>query len=277
MIRDSVTIVRGCSGNCSFCAITRHQGPKVISRGRESIVEEVRVLSGMDDFGGTITDLGGPTANLYGTRCAIGGCARNDCLYPQVCPKLEVAEREFLQLLDGVAAVEGIEHVFISSGLRMGLLLKTPALLRRIIARHTPGAMKIAPEHTDADLLTLMHKEPHAVLGKFLRTCRQISKELCRDLRFSPYIITAHPGCTERQVRQLVKDLRTLDLQVRAFQDFTPTPGTISTAMFVTGRRRDTKEPLAVPKNASERKRQRDIIEKEYLTTSRSVRRNTKR
>ncbi|MGW8160302.1 MAG: YgiQ family radical SAM protein [Desulfoprunum sp.] len=283
MIRDSVTIVRGCSGNCSFCAITRHQGPKVISRSRESIVTEVKLLSRMDDFGGTISDLGGPTANLWGTSCAIGGCARNDCLYPRVCPNLQVAEQEFLQLLDTVASVAGIEHVFISSGLRMGLLLKTPALLRRIIERHTPGAMKIAPEHTDADLLTLMHKEPHAVLRQFIRTCRQMARELSQDLRFSPYIITAHPGSSESQVRQLVKDLRALELQVRAFQDFTPTPGTISTAMFVTGRRRDTKEPLTVPKNASERKKQREIIEREYLKASgparasRPARRTTKR
>jgi len=273
MIRDSVTIVRGCSGNCSFCAITRHQGPKVISRSRESIVSEVQRLSKMDDFGGTVSDLGGPTANLWGTSCAIGGCAKNDCLHPRVCPKLQVAEAEFLQLLHEVARVAGVEHVFISSGLRMELLLKTPALLRRIIERHTPGALKIAPEHTDADLLTLMHKEPHAVLRQFIRTCRRIAGELGRDLRFSPYIITAHPGCSEGQVRQLVNDLRALDLQVRAFQDFTPTPGTISTAMFVTGRRRDNKAPLTVPKNTSERKKQREIIEREYLKTAGPARR----
>jgi uncharacterized radical SAM protein YgiQ len=265
MIRDSVTIVRGCSGNCSFCAITRHQGPQVISRGRESIVNEAKAISKAADFGGTISDLGGPTANLWGTGCAIGGCAKHDCLYPKVCPHLQLAEPEFLRLLDEVAAVKGIEHVFISSGLRMELLLRTPSLLRRIIRQHTPGAMKIAPEHTDPDILKLMHKEPPALLRQFVDTCRRMAGELGSDIRFSPYIITAHPGCTERQVRQLIDDLRALHLQVRAFQDFTPTPGTLSTAMYVTGLRRDTKKPLVVPKSTSERKKQRDILEREYL------------
>ena len=279
MIRDSVTIVRGCSGNCSFCAITRHQGPQVTSRSRKSIVDEAAAISSAEDFGGTISDLGGPTANLWGTGCAIGGCARHDCLYPKVCPHLQLAEPEFLRLLDEVAAVKGVEHVFISSGLRMELLLKTPSLLRRIIRHHTPGAIKIAPEHTDPDILNLMHKEPPALLRQFVETCRRMAGELGRDIRFSPYIITAHPGCTERQVRQLIHDLRALDLQVRAFQDFTPTPGTLSTAMYVTGLRRDTKKPLVVPKSASERKKQRDILEREYLkgTPPSSTRRSRKR
>ena len=279
MIRDSVTIVRGCSGNCSFCAITRHQGPQVTSRSRESIVDEAGAISRAADFGGTISDLGGPTANLWGTSCAIGGCARHDCLYPKVCPHLQLAEKEFLLLLDEVAAVQGIEYVFISSGLRMELLLKTPVLLRRIIRQHTPGAIKIAPEHTDPDILTLMHKEPPALLRQFVDTCRRMAGELGRDIRFSPYIITAHPGCTEKQVRQLIHDLRALDLQVRAFQDFTPTPGTLSTAMYVTGLRRDTKKPLVVPKSASERKKQRDILEREYLkeTSSSSRKRRSKK
>ena len=124
-----------------------------------------------------------------------------------------------------------------------------------------------------------MHKEPPALLRQFVETCRRMAGELGRDIRFSPYIITAHPGCTERQVRQLIHDLRALDLQVRAFQDFTPTPGTLSTAMYVTGLRRDTKKPLVVPKSASERKRQRDILEREYLkgTPPSSTRRSRKR
>lgn len=265
MIRDSITIVRGCSGNCSFCAISRHQGPQVASRSSSSIVRESRRLSAQADFGGSITDLGGPTANLWGTTCAKGGCARHDCLYPKVCPHLQIREEEFLRLLDEVATIPGIRHVFISSGLRMELLLKTPSLLRRIIRQHTPGALKIAPEHTDADLLTLMHKEAPALLREFVHTCRRIAGELGRDIRFSPYIITAHPGCGEKQVRQLIQDLRSIDLQVRAFQDFTPTPGTISTAMYVTGLRRDSKKELFVPRNARERKKQRDILEREYL------------
>jgi uncharacterized radical SAM protein YgiQ len=265
MIRDSVTIVRGCSGNCSFCAITRHQGPKVTSRSRPSIIREIQRIVGMEDFSGTISDLGGPTANLFGTSCAIGGCKRHDCLFPKLCPHLSVDEKKFLKLLQDALAIPGVNHVFISSGLRMELLLQTPELLRQLIAKHIPGAMKIAPEHTDSEILNLMHKEPHSLLQKFIGTCRKMTAELRKDLSFTPYIITAHPGCTEQHVRKLAQDLKTLRLSVRTFQDFTPTPGTISTAMYVTGLHRENKMPLFVPRNAMERKRQRDILEKEFL------------
>ncbi len=270
MIRDSLTIVRGCSGNCSFCAITRHQGPRVSSRSRESIVREVERISRMEGFGGTISDLGGPTANLYGTYCAIGGCKRHDCLYPKLCSNLRLAEEDFLKLLREVAGVEGVRHVFISSGLRMELLLQTPQLLREIIMKHTPGGMKIAPEHTDNGLLALMHKEPHSMMQFFVRQCRDIAGKLGKEISFVPYIITAHPGCSEQHVRTLVRDMRALKLPVRKSQDFTPTPGTLSTAMFVTGLRRDTRKPLFVPRNASEKKRQRDILEREFQKGSQS-------
>ena len=264
MIRDSVTIVRGCSGNCSFCAISRHQGPKISSRSRASILSEVAKVSKIPGFEGTISDLGGPTANLYGTHCAIGGCRKYDCLYPKVCANLRVAEEDFLILLREVSAMEGVRHVFISSGLRMELLLQTPKLLREIIFRHTPGTMKIAPEHTDNDLLALMHKEPHSLLQKFVHTCRGIARQLGKDISFVPYIITAHPGCTEQHAKNLVRDMRALNLPIRKSQDFTPTPGTISTAMYVTGLNRETKKPLFVPRNTSERKKQRQILESEF-------------
>lgn len=264
MIRDSVTIVRGCSGNCSFCAISRHQGPKISSRSKSSILSEVAKVSKIPGFEGTISDLGGPTANLYGTHCAIGGCKKYDCLYPKVCANLRVAEEDFLRLLREVSGVEGVRHVFISSGLRMELLLQTPKLLREIIFRHTPGTMKIAPEHTDNDLLSLMHKEPHSLLQKFVHTCRGIARQLGKDISFVPYIITAHPGCTEQHAKNLVRDMRALNLPIRKSQDFTPTPGTISTAMYVTGLNRETKKPLFVPRNTSERKKQRQILESEF-------------
>ena len=269
MIRDSVTIVRGCSGNCSFCAISRHQGPKISSRSRKSILREVAKVSKIEGFEGTISDLGGPTANLYGTSCAIGGCKKHDCLYPQVCTNLQVAEEDFIRLLREVSGIDGVRHVFISSGLRMELLLQTPSLLREIILRHTPGAMKIAPEHTDNDLLSLMHKEPHSLLQQFIHTCRGIARQLGKDISFVPYIITAHPGCSEQHARTLVRDMRALNLPIRKSQDFTPTPGTLSTAMYVTGLHRETKRQLFVPRNASEKKKQREILESAFQKNSR--------
>lgn len=263
MIRDSVTIVRGCSGNCSFCAITRHQGPAIISRSRESIGKECRHISQMDDFTGTISDLGGPTANLYGTHCAIGSCKKRDCLYPKICAHLQIDEDLFLHLLDDIAAIDGVKKVFISSGLRMELLLRTPRLLKKILQSHTPGALKIAPEHTDDELLRLMHKEPHALLQKFVAECRKIGKEIgTKNIEFTPYVITAHPGSTPQHAEKLAQDMQKLGLQIRKPQDFTPTPGTLSTAMYVTGLTPESQEPLTVPRKQSDRHMERQILEK---------------
>lgn len=261
MIKDSVTIVRGCSGNCSFCAITRHQGASIQSRSIESITRECMILAGSSSFEGTISDLGGPTANLYGTSCAIGGCKRKDCLYPQLCKHLVVDEKRYLALLREIAAIENIRHVFISSGLRMELLLQTPSLLRELILRHIPGTMKIAPEHSNTEVLKLMHKEPHALLTKFIRHSRKLAKSLGKDLKVVPYVISAHPGCKEQHAVQLAADMAKLGLPVKQFQDFTPTPGTLSTAMYVTGLSRIDKKPIFVARNASERLKQRKLLE----------------
>lgn len=277
MIKDSVTIVRGCAGNCSFCAIAKHQGPAIISRSKESIYQECVNISQAEDFGGTITDLGGPTANLFGTECSIGSCPKRDCLFPQVCPHLKIDEDYFLQLLKDVSAIPNIRNVFISSGLRMELLLRTPRLMKRIIEAHTPGALKIAPEHSDDEILLLMHKEPHDLLKKFVKKCRAIHfSDGEKNLELTPYIITAHPGSTPAHAKKLVEDMKKLGLQVRQFQDFTPTPGTLSTAMYVTGLRTDNKKPLAVPRKHSERMEQRRILEK-YLRQSTGKNRNSRK
>ncbi len=262
MIRDSVTIVRGCSGNCSFCAITRHQGPAIISRSKNSILSECQRIAQMPDFGGTISDLGGPTANLYGTSCNIGLCKKRDCLYPKLCPNLRIDEDSFLSLLKEVSKIDGIKHLFISSGLRMELLLQTPRLLETLLRSHTPGAMKIAPEHSDEGLLNLMHKEPHALLENFVGKCREIGKKIGKKIELTPYIILSHPGSMPKLVEKLGKDLQRLALKARKFQDFTPTPGTLSTAMFVTGLRPDTKQAITVPRCHSDRQKERRLLEK---------------
>lgn len=282
MIENSVTIVRGCSGNCSFCAITRHQGPAITSRSVGSVVEECQRLARSDMFSGTVSDLGGPTANLYGTDCAIGGCKKRDCLYPKLCPHLTVDEDRFLELLQKVHGIKTIEHLFVSSGLRMELLLKTPRLLKKILKDHTPGSLKIAPEHTDPELLELMHKESPALLEKFAKTCRQIGRSIGKKrIELTPYVITSHPGSTPRHAERLAKDMKRLGLQIRKFQDFTPTPGTLSTAMYVTGLRADNKKPLPVPRNRSQRHQERKIIESHFLKgakrkVTRGKRRRTK-
>ena len=262
MIRDSITIVRGCSGNCSFCAITRHQGPTPSSRSRGSILQEAKRICAMDDFGGTISDLGGPTANLFATYCKIGGCKKHDCLFPKVCEHLEVNEKEMLLLLEDVVSLEEVKHVFISSGLRMELLLKTPKLMKKLLASHTPGSLKIAPEHTEDGVLEIMHKEPHEVLCNFVNSCKKIEKALKKKVHLTPYIITGHPGSSEKSALNLVKKMKRLGLTVRQFQDFTPTPGTLSTAMFVS--QLDSKGRCIHMPSPAEKLRQRKIIEQAF-------------
>lgn len=261
MIKDSITIVRGCSGNCSFCAITRHQGATIQSRSLESITKECKTLAASPFFGGTISDLGGPTANLYGTSCAVGGCKKKDCLYPKICKHLVIDEKRFLTLLQKVASIENVRHVFISSGLRMELLLRTPSLLRELILHHIPGAMKIAPEHSHKEVLQLMHKEPHALLTRFIHHTRALANSLGKDLRVVPYVISAHPGCRDQHAAQLATDMEKLGLPLKQFQDFTPTPGTLSTAMYVTGLSMLDKKPIYVARNSGERMKQRKLLE----------------
>ncbi|MBU0675721.1 MAG: YgiQ family radical SAM protein [Proteobacteria bacterium] len=261
MIRDSITIVRGCSGNCSFCAITRHQGPLVISRSVDSITREVREVAATDFFQGTISDLGGPTANLYGTSCAIGGCPKQDCFFPKLCKNLSPNEDRFLALLERCSEIPGVKHIHISSGLRMELLLTTHRLLGKIIRDHLPGTMKIAPEHTDPEVLRLMHKPGGHLIREFLNTCRKIASQAGKEIRFTPYFIASHPGCTEQHMAHLAAEIKQLGISVRQFQDFTPTPGTLATAMYVSGLDRDTGKPIPVAKNELERRKQRQVLE----------------
>lgn len=269
MIRHSVTIVRGCSGNCSFCAITRHQGPLVRCRSRQSIIEEANKITQMDDFTGTISDLGGPTANLYGTSCRIGGCKKHDCLYPQVCKHLQINEQAMLDILQSVSSLNKVKHVFVSSGLRMELLLKTPCLLNKLISSHTPGSLKIAPEHTEEEVLRLMHKESHEILKDLVKQCKQIGKARHKKVELTPYIITGHPGSSEQSAFNVVKKMKEIGLNVRQFQDYTATPGTISTAMLVSGKDRKGKA-VTVP-SAAQKKRQRNILEQAFHKRTKAV------
>jgi len=262
MIRDSITIVRGCCGNCSFCAISRHQGPVIVSRGQASVLAEVTRVAKQRGFSGTISDLGGPTANLYGAACSSPKpCRRHDCLFPKICRFFKPGEQEMLDLLGKVSACEGVKRVFVSSGLRMELLLKTPRLLRRLLMQHTPGVMKIAPEHTEAGVLRLMHKPGPEVLSGFLALCRKIGREEGRAFQFNPYLISAFPGCTRADMERMAESLVRLGLVARQPQDFTPTPGTLATASFVTGLDCESGQPLFVARSAGERRAQRQAIE----------------
>lgn len=261
MIKNSITIVRGCCGNCSFCAITRHQGPVIVSRSQQSVLTEIEKLAAEPDFSGTISDIGGPTANLYGVSCQKGGCKKRDCLYPKICPQLVINEEAFVGLLHKAKNIEGIKHLFISSGLRMELLLRTPKLLSAIVNNHTPGMLKIAPEHTVDKVLKQMHKPGGSLLEDFMKACRDLKKQGGGKFSISAYLISSHPGCSLADMKQLSQDLKSLNLPVRQFQDFTPTPGTLATAMYVSERDREG-SPLYVAKNFHDRQGQRECLQK---------------
>ena len=262
MIRDSITIVRGCSGNCSFCALTRHQGAQVVSRTKESILREAKVVVLQPGFKGTISDLGGPTANLYATNCNLNKpCLRKDCLYPAVCEHLQIDEELFVNLLRSVTGLAGVKKVLISSGLRLALLRRTPKLLARIIRHHLPGIMKIAPEHSEPEILRLMHKNDALELDDFLQEARKLALQAKVKVDFTPYLISSHPGCGVTEMQNLARSIKRNDLKARQYQDFTPTPGTLSTAMYVSGRDRDTLKPIRIAKGVSERQRQRQELE----------------
>ncbi len=262
MIKDSITVVRGCSGNCSFCAIARHQGPVVTSRSVASVLKEIDDLTNIPSFKGTITDLGGPTANLYGVGCRLSyRCKKKDCLFPKICKNLTVNEDLFRKLLEAARNHKDVRRVFVSSGLRMELLLKTPKLLKDILEKHTPGALKIAPEHTEEEVLMLMHKPGALVLEKFLQKTRSLLKNLGQKKEITAYFMTSHPGCTLLHMEAMRRKLKKLRLPVRQFQDFTPTPGTISTAMYVTGLDRYKKRPIFVARKRGQRLAQRKVLE----------------
>ncbi len=262
MIKDSVTAVRGCFGNCSFCAIARHQGPVVTSRSVDSVCRELDNLAKCSFFKGTITDLGGPTANLFGVSCAVGmKCMKKDCLFPKICTNLKLNEKAMRNLLKTASNRPYVQRLFISSGLRMELLLKTPKLLKDILEKHTPGTLKIAPEHTEEEVLYLMHKPGAIVLEDFLVTTRNLLKKLGKRPNITAYFMTSHPGCTIAHMNAMKKKLTNLRLPVRQFQDFTPTPGTISTAMYVTGLDRYHQNPIFVARKRRDRISQRRILE----------------
>lgn len=273
MICHSITIVRGCFGNCSFCAIARHQGAHVTSRSADSVEAEASMLAQATDFTGVISDLGGPTANLYATQCRINGCPRRDCLADGICRHLRFDDGPLIDLLDRVAKVKGVRHLFVSSGLRMELLLATPRLLEKLLLHHSPGAMKIAPEHTVPHVLRLMHKKNSDLLPRFVAACREIGRRHRKKIALTPYCISSHPGCSVADMQALAEEMERLGLTVRQFQDFTPTPGTISTAMYVSGLDRDTRQPIHVPMGAAERARQRAQLEKRSGRTGRMVKR----
>lgn len=263
-VRFSITSHRGCFGSCSFCALTHHQGRIVQSRSIESIVREATLLTKMRGFKGIIQDVGGPTANMYGMTCARWkGGACPDKLCSSQCPSLDMDHSRQVELLRRLRSIPGVRRVFIGSGIRHDLIVadsKSSNYLHDLCRHHVSGHLKIAPEHISPGVTECMNKPPKEVLDAFRERFRDVSKEIGKEQYLLPYLMSGHPGCTIRDMIELAEYLRDHHMYTEQVQDFTPTPMTVSTAMYYTGLNPFTLECVHVPKGR-EKKIQRAILQ----------------
>ena len=271
MIKHSVTLHRGCFGGCAFCTISAHQGKFIINRSKESILHEVKRITEMPDFKGTITDLGGPSANMYGMRGknlnACKKCVRPSCVHPKICPNLNTNHGPLLEIYRAVSALPGVRHCYIGSGVRYDLLLhKTndekvnninKEYTRELITKHVSGRLKVAPEHTSPRVLMLMRKPPFEQFRQFKKIFDEINRTEGLNQQIIPYFISSHPGCTEEDMAELAVLTKELDFELEQVQDFTPTPMTVSTETWATGYHPYTLERVYSAKSQEEKHAQR--------------------
>lgn len=263
-IKSSVTTHRGCAGGCSFCAITHHQGKFIQSRSEGSILAEIAGIVANAWAHGVISDIGGPTANMYGISCISpdGGvnCRRESCLYPALCRHLRLAEEKGAKLLEKVRAAKGVRSSTVSSGIRFDMLAHQPGYFRELVRHHVGGLMKVAPEHLVEKVTRLMRKPDAKQFVRFLEDFRRESGAAGKRQAVIPYLISGHPGCTLSDMVELALKLKELGLRVEQVQDFTPTPGTLSTCMYYTGLNPYTGEQVYVPKGEREKRLQKSVL-----------------
>lgn len=274
MIKFSVNIHRGCFGGCSFCTISAHQGKFIASRSKESILKEVKQVIQMPDFKGYLSDLGGPSANMYGMEGknikACEHCKRPSCIHPEICPNLNTDHSKLLDIYRTVDALPGIKKSFIGSGVRYDLLLhnakdektnhSTQEYTRELIKNHVSGRLKIAPEHTSDRVLYLMRKPSFKQFYQFKRIFDKINKEENLRQQIIPYFISSHPGCKEEDMAELAVITKDLDFHLEQVQDFTPTPMTVSTEAWYSGYDPYTLEPVFSAKTPREKLAQRQFF-----------------
>jgi uncharacterized radical SAM protein YgiQ len=274
MIKHSVNIHRGCFGGCAFCTISAHQGKFISCRSKESILKEVKQVVEMPDFKGYLSDLGGPSANMYGmagkNKNACEKCKRPSCIQPQICPNLDTNHSKLLDIYHAVDTVKGVKKSFIGSGVRYDLLLykgKDEAAnraameyTRELICRHVSGRLKVAPEHTSDRVLRLMRKPSFQQFYEFKRIFDRINREEHLNQQIIPYFISSHPGCQEEDMAELAVITKQLDFHLEQVQDFTPTPMTVATEMWYTGYDPYTLEPVFSAKSPREKLAQRQYF-----------------
>lgn len=262
MIKHSVNIHRGCYGGCSFCAISMHQGKYIASRSKESIVNELEIISQSPDFKGTITDIGGPSANMWKsagvdiTKCE--KCSRPSCLAPKICPNLNTSHTKLIELYKRAEQVNGIKHLFIGSGIRYDMIDYTDSYFERVVTKHTSGRFKVAPEHTEDSVLKLMRKPKWDKYQEMQREFDRVCSKHQKPYVIVPYFISAHPGCSEKDMARL-KD-KTAGVRTNQVQDFTPTPMTLSSVMFYCGFDPYSGEKLVVARSKIDKDRQKSYF-----------------
>jgi uncharacterized radical SAM protein YgiQ len=267
MVRWSITALRGCPGECSFCGISMHQGRAVQSRSPESILKEARLIARHPDFKGTISDVGGPTANLYAAHCSnwdkADPCPGKQCLMPQKCRSLELGCGKALSLYDSIRRIPGVKHVFIGSGLRYDLLLEPEAerYFKGLCEHYVSGQMKVAPEHTDNKVLKLMNKPPHERYEEFVRKFEEINSGMKDRKYLVNYFISSHPGAGLDEALACAMTLLSHGMRPEQVQDFLPLPMTVAGAMHHTGIHPLTGERVYVPKDDRERAMQRALVQ----------------
>ena len=274
MIKHSVNIHRGCFGGCAFCTISAHQGKFIACRSKESILREVRQVIDMPDFKGHLSDLGGPSANMYGMHGrnlnACEKCRRPSCIHPQICPNLDTNHSKLLDIYHAVDALPGIKRSFIGSGVRYDLLLyrskdeaanqAAQQYTRELITRHVSGRLKVAPEHTSDNVLRLMRKPSFQQFYEFKRIFDRINREEGLNQQIIPYFISSHPGCHEADMAELAVITKQLDFHLEQVQDFTPTPMTNATETWYTGYDPYTLEQVFSAKTPREKLAQRQYF-----------------
>ena len=274
MIKFSVNIHRGCFGGCAFCTISAHQGKFIACRSKESILNEVKQVVQMDGFKGYLSDLGGPSANMYGMHGrnlkACEKCKRPSCIHPQICPNLDTNHSKLLEVYRAVDALPEVKKSFIGSGVRYDLLLyrskdeaankSAMEYTRELITRHVSGRLKVAPEHTSDKVLYLMRKPSFSQFYDFKRIFDRINREEHLNQQIIPYFISSHPGCTEADMAELAITTKRLDFQLEQVQDFTPTPMTVSTETWYTGYDPYTLEPVQSAKSQRDKLAQRQYF-----------------
>lgn len=274
MIKFSVNIHQGCFGGCAFCTISAHQGKFVACRSKESILSEVKKVIDMPDFKGYLSDLGGPSANMYGmsgkNHKACEHCKRPSCIHPQICPNLNTDHSKLLEIYHVVDALPGIKKSFVSSGVRYDLLLHTSKdaktneaaqrYTRELIKNHVSGRLKVAPEHTSDHVLQLMRKPSFKQFEQFKQLFDKINQEENLKQQLIPYFISSHPGCHAADMADLAVKTKKLDFQLEQVQDFTPTPMTVSTETWYTGYDPYTLEPVFSAKSPKDKLAQRQFF-----------------